>query len=265
MPTRELVDRFIQSRYAKGLSRQAIRWYGGILNLFDRQYPVLPLNPDNIEEFLAKIPGDERRHGYYRALRAMYKFGNKRLGLMDPFESIDSPRRTRKYPRVLMPDELDQLLSYPHTAKVKAALLFLIDTGCRVGECCYLQPSDFSETPWGYVVKVNGKTGERYVPVSYETYQAMMKVLPFGFQKHWLSELISRAFKEANVKGTAHTLRHTFCTLWEGDPFALQRIVGHARISTTLLYRHLKTAQLSRQHNEFSPLRMVLTRSRSML
>jgi integrase/recombinase XerD len=219
-----------------------------------------------VEDFLSTCEaGDERKHGYYRAIRALYRFASRRLKQFNPVDALDPPKRLKKQPRILMPDELDQLLSYPHPAKVKAALLFLIDTGCRVGEIINLQVSDFNQTPFGYIARLSGKTGMRYVPVSYEVYQAMLRVLPFGWKKHWLGELITKGFKEANIQGSAHTIRHTFCTLWKGDVFALQRIVGHARIGTTQLYRHLQTEYLSEQHQQFSPLKMVYSRSKSML
>lgn len=266
MQTQEVVFLFLKSRRARGLSPETIRWYEGILNKYSKRYEELPRDPEDVEDFISSCTaGDERRLGYYRALRALYRFGNKRLKLINPVDIIDPPRRIKKQPHILMPDEIDQLLSYPHPAKIKAALLFLVDTGCRIGEIINLQVSDFNETPRGYIVKVSGKTGERYVPVSHEVYLAMNKVLPFGWKKHWLGELVSKAFKEARVEGTGHTLRHTFCSLWAGDIFALQRIVGHARRSTTQIYRHLQTGYLSEQHNQFSPLKMVYSRSKSML
>jgi len=266
LQTQEAVNLFLKSRTARGLSKQTIRWYKGILYFFAAQYPTLPLIPDYIEDFLASCQaGDERRHGYYRTVRCLYRFLHYRLDIPNPVEKVAPPKVRLKCPRVLMPDEIDQLLSYPHAPKIKAALLFLLDTGARLGELRNLTADHFTETPWGYVAIVNGKTGFRYIPVSNETYRTLLKYLPFKYSRSWLCRLISRAFRDAYVEGTAHTLRHTFATLWEGDETVLQQIMGHTHISTTMLYRHLRTRTLSAQHREHSPLRMVLSASKSML
>jgi len=226
----------------------------------------LPRKDEQIEDFIASCQaGDERKHGYYRALRAFYTFLHRRHKIPNPMEYIDAPRRKPKKPKPLIIDELDQLLAYPHLPKIKAALLFLADTGCRVGEAADLTPSDLTKTAWGYIARIRGKTGDRLVPISPETYQALVKYLPFGFTTYRFRRLISQAFKDARVKGSGINLRHTFATVWLGDELILQQIMGHAHLSTTRIYRALRTEIISAQHSQYSPLKMVLSRSRSML
>ena len=266
MQTKEALKLFLKSRAAKGLSKQTIRWYVGVLKLFVQRFKKLPKSPEHIEVFVASCQaGDERRHGYYRAVRALYRFLHRRYNIPNPVERIDPPKRKPKYPKVLTPDELNQLLTFPHSAKIKTALLFLIDTGARVGELASLRKEDLSETPWGYIARLDGKTGVRLVPISNETYRALRDNLPLGYSSNRLRRLISRAFDDAYVTGSSLKIRHTFATLWEGDELVLQKIMGHAHLSTTLIYRHLRTRTLSAQHHEYSPLTMVFTRSRSML
>jgi integrase len=263
--TAEAVNMFLQSRRAKGLSPQTIRWYRGILLLFAKKFPKVPKSPSDIEQFLLECRcGDERRHGYYRALRCFYQFLHKRGGTPLVMEYVEPPHRSHKEPYWLIPDELNRLLSYPHPPGIKTALLFLTDTGARLGELSSLSIDNIRETPWGYIVGIKGKTGVRYVPISYETYHALMVSLPLGKGKHRLGRLISIAFKNAGVKGSAIALRHTFGTLWEGDELALQAIMGHAHLSTTKIYRHLRMKTLSEQHRLYSPLRMVLYSSKEM-
>lgn len=266
MNTLEAINLFINSRRSKGLSPQTIRWYRGILLFFAQRYPTLPESPEDIEAFLVSCKtGDERRHGYYRTLRCLYRFLHRRLNTPNPVEVVDPPRRLPKQPKALMPDDVNKLLNYPHPPQIKAAILFLIDTGARVGELAGLDIDDLEETPWGLVATIKGKTGVRMVPISYETYHALMVNLPFRYKAHWMGTLISRAFNNAGVEGSAHKLRHTFGTLWQGDELVLQQIMGHAHLSTTRLYRHLRTQVLSEQHHQYSPLRMVLASSKSML
>jgi integrase len=112
------------------------------------------------------------------------------------------------------------------------------------------------------VVKV---AGMRIVPISYETYHALMINLPFVWSKDWLARLISENCKQAGVKAGALVFRHTFGSLWSGDEIILQQIMGHTTLTTTKRYRHLRTQVLVKQHNEFTPLKMVLGSSKSML
>lgn len=259
---------FIKSRKAKGLPKETIRWYQGILQEFARFTPRLPEQPDLIYDFLAKCTaGDERRHGYYRALKAMYNYIDRRLhAFPNPMIFVDPPRRKPKQPRPLMPEELQQLLSYPHQADIKALLLFLIDTGARVGEAAMLQPQDISETPWGYIARITreGKTGSRLVPISPETYHALMKVLPLKYTKYRTRRLISKAFDDARVQGSGINLRHTFGTLWDGDELMLQRIMGHSHLSTTKIYRQLRIESMMAQHYQYSPLKKIMSSTKRM-
>lgn len=266
MRTMEAVDIFLKSRQSKGLSPQTLRWYRGILFLFAKQFPRLPKSPSDIEEFLVNCQaGDERRHGYYRALRCFYRFLNKRLNIPNPVEMVDPPRRCRKYPRPLMPEDVDKLLAYPHSPKIKTALLFLVDTGARLGELTDLNIDMLAQTPWGFAAIIKGKTGTRTVALNYETYHALMVNLPLGYSRYRLRRKIAQAFKEAGVKGSALTLRHSFATFWEGDELILQQIMGHAHLSTTRLYRQLRIKRLTEQHHKYSLLNMVLSTSKSML
>jgi len=265
--TSAAVDSFLVSRGGKGLSPTTLRFYRVTLDPFAASCPSLPIRCAKIEAFLANLTcGDERRMGYYRSLHALYRFlKRRRLIRSNPMEDVEPPKRHKKNPRFLTADELDQLLRYPHKPMVKASLLFLADTGCRVGELYRLQPGNFQETPEGWIAHVDGKSGQHIVPVGIETYRAILPFLPIRCSLWWLRVQVKQAFRDSHVPGSSKTLRHTFGTQWNGDFTALQKIMGHANMDTTLIYRHLNTARLSEQHNRFSPLHMVYGRTKSML
>jgi integrase/recombinase XerD len=258
MTTLEGVEAFLKSRQAKGLSPRTINWYRVTLHPFAAMFPVLPDKPEAIEDFLIQCrAGDERRHGYYRALRAFYRFLARRFKVDNIVAMVDAPKRQGKRPHPLTLDELDQLLSFPHPVRIHTALTFLADSGARVGEASRLKTEDLTETQWGPVARVTGKTGARIIPISEGTYQLLLRILPFRLSANRLCRLVSAAFRDAHVKGTAHSLRHTFGTYWEGDEMILQYILGHANISTTQIYRQLRTKKMCEQHHEHSPLKMV--------
>lgn len=266
MRTEKLATIFLDSCRAKNLSPRTIKWYEGILRAFSTRCHGLPQKPSQVEAFLVSCPGkDERRHGYYRTLRAFYHFLERRYRVRNPIKQLDPPRRERKDPRFLMPEDINRLINFAHRPKVEAALTFLTDTGARLGEVATVDLDDFLETPWGFIARIHGKTGMRSVPISYETYHMMLVNLPFGVGVDQLGRWISQAFKDAGVKGSAHTLRHSFATLWQGDELALQAIMGHSNLATTKLYRHLRMQYLSTQHTQFTPLKMVLRTQAAML
>jgi integrase len=267
MKTKEALESFLYSCRARGLSDRTIDWYAGILVKFGLMYLKLPKKPEDCEAFIISCPGgDERRHGYYRALRSFYNYAVYRLKLKhNPMEHIPSPRVKVKLPRPLTIEQLNQLLSYPHKGRIKAILLFLADTGTRLGELVNLSPADIIDTAAGYIASVTGKTGARFVPLSPEVYLSIIKYLPLNISRGRASHLILRAFQDAHIPGSAHSLRHTFGTLWRGDIDVLRLILGHSKISTTMMYRKLQIENLSQAHNIYSPLRLVLPLSRSMI
>jgi integrase len=261
MNTKTAIDNFLTSRQAKGLSPSAIKWYRCILNDFQKMYPKLPTKPEMIERFLISCAGgDERRHGYFRTLRALYNFLEKRCQVKNIVKLIDPPRRKHKKPKPITLDELDQLLSFPHPADITAGLIFMADCGARIGETVRLKPGDLNFTGYGYIARINGKTGERIVPISEVTYNTMLAVLPFHYSANFYCKLISRAFQEAHVKGTGHSIRHTFATYWKGDRHILKEILGHASITTTELYSGLLWDENSREHMKYSLLKLIQAR-----
>jgi len=267
MKTSEAVKSYLYSCQARGLSPNTICWYAGILRAFAAAYPKLPKKPEDCETFILSCKGgDEWRHGYYRALNAFYNYAVSRLKLKhNPMDKVSAPRVKKKLPRPISPEQLNQLLTFPHKPRVTGMLVFLADTGVRLGELVSLPRDNLIETSYGYVASVTGKTGARLVPVSVEAYRAIYKHLPLNMSRGRASHLIIWAFQDAHVPGSAINLRHTFGTLWRGDIDQLQMIMGHSKISTTQIYRKLQIENICRSHNIYSPLRLVLPLQQSML
>jgi integrase/recombinase XerD len=73
-------------------------------------------------------------------------------------------------------------------------------------------------------------------------------------------QLLKRLADRANLDGvkcSPHVFRHTFATMAIAsgmNVFALKEILGHASLTTTLKYVHLKQADLKAQHDKYSPL-----------
>jgi integrase len=267
METVKAYELFIQSRRDKNLSPFTLKWYKNILLKFIGFYEELPRYSVECERFIGSCQaGDERRHGYYRALKALYSFLEGRNYIRkNPMCSVLEPERLKKLPRPIHPPDIARLWSREMPTDIRAAIRFFIDTGSRLEECHNLGKDDLFEAPWGYGALISGKTGQRAVPISVETYQLLKKVLPFRYKKDWLGRRVSREFRAAGIRGAAHNLRHTFGTYWDGDLDTLQRIMGHSTINTTMIYREIRTEILAKQHRQYSPARWMLTGQVPML
>lgn len=63
-----------------------------------------------------------------------------------------------------------------------------------------------------------------------------------------------------NKRVSPHTFRHTAALLYilnGGDPFSLQKILGHSDMSMVRKYIQMTNADVKRQHNAFSPLKNI--------
>ncbi|KEO82011.1 tyrosine-type recombinase/integrase [Tumebacillus flagellatus] len=63
-----------------------------------------------------------------------------------------------------------------------------------------------------------------------------------------------------NKRVSPHTFRHTGALLYilnGGDPFSLQRILGHSDMSMVRKYIQMTNSDVKRQHNSFSPLKNI--------
>ena len=212
------------------------------------------------------------------ALRALLRVQIE-LGLRreNPAELLSSPKRPRRLPRVLKPDEVEALLdripaTTPLELRDRALFELAYASGLRAEELVTLDLDsvDFdSET-----VRVEGKGGKtRIVPVGEPALRALERYLAAGRPtletpaeralllsksghrlstsdvrrrlRIWARRSAQRA--PALVDAHPHALRHSFAThLLEGgaDLRAIQELLGHATISTTQVYTRVESRRL---------------------
>jgi len=267
------IQSFLYNRRSLNRRPRTIRWYEKNLNRFAAFYPNrLPTNPEAIEEFLARAVPDEKdetRHGYYRTLKALYRFTCKRHRSLNPMDLLDPPMRRKKVRPTLSSQEMNQLLQAP-ILRDRAALSLFIDNGARVGEVASLRKQNIFED----YIKVNGKSGEREIPISEETRRLLLSLASsnrttdhvFIGQRGPLTtsgiyRLVQKYMRKANISGPKlgpHRIRHAFGKHYiknGGDTRSLQKIMGHANITTTEIYVGLASEEIIAKHHQFTPLR----------
>ena len=274
MNTAAAAQSFIYSRRALNRRPSTIKWYERNLKRLIDFSPELPTEPEPLEQFLAEAVPDEReqtRHGYYRTLKALYRFTCRRRRLLNPMDLIDPPARHKKVKSSLTAQELMVLLSKPPGVRDTALLTLFVDSGCRAGEAASLRKQNIYE---GYVV-VEGKTGQRFAFISEETRRLLLNLVAsnngssdyvFLGQRGVLTtsgiyRIVSKYLKAANIsppKMGPHRLRHAFgknYILNGGDTRSLQEIMGHKNISVTEEYVELSRGDVQGKHHQFTPLR----------
>ena len=242
--------------------------------------PALPQSPLELETILARQRvSAATADGYYRDLRCFYRWAARRLGVADAAADLTRPHLLPTLPHVLTHEQVIALLR-GCDRRERALISFALDTGARLGEIAAIRRHDITQqaatdgTIQHLVRLPAAKTGTRIVPLSRH---AAALLTGIGNAEHlWISvynnrapggapltpnaiqQLIRRATKRTlGVEFGPHALRHTFATMYlraGGDVESLRRILGHADVSTTVIYLHLVADDLSRKHALYSPI-----------
>ncbi len=202
----------------------------------------------------------------------------------DPSENLISPSVTKRLPRPISPEEIEALLDAPAAERSargirdKALLELLYATGMRVTEVVSLEVDDVNLA--SSTVRCIGKGAkERIIPLYSKAVRALEEYLEKGrlslikdseekalFVNHrgerltrqglWL--IIKRYVKQVGISDlvTPHTLRHSFAThMLNGgaDLRNVQKLLGHANISTTQVYTQVSSKHLREVYDDSHP------------
>jgi integrase/recombinase XerD len=215
---------------------------------------------------------------YARAIRAFFGF-LQREELIDtsPMLKVKMPKVPYKVVPTFSAREVERLLSQPnqHTRRGfrdYLMLLLFVDTAARLSEVASLKLDDV-DLEQGYL-HVMGKGGkERYIPFGNKVAKMLLKYKmkhrpdPMGTDHFFLAsdgrplcgERISAIVRELGQKAGLkrcypHKLRHTGSVLYlrnGGDPFSLQKKLGHTSLSMTRHYSNLADSDVRAQHMKF--------------
>ena len=268
--TEEMAGKFLEYCRQRQLADKTLEFYQWCLEKLVRQCPEWPASSGKIAAaWDCPTLGRVSRCDLERGLRTFLYWAEETHGCPNPLRGTKKMPQAKTLPRVLEEEEAAAVWNACANEQERAMVALLLDTGIRLGELAALR--------WGDVgtrsLNVSGKTGPRVVPVS----PSVRKMLDgLGDSHHiWVSRkgpmtrsavqmALRRIFPRAGLSGPKlgpHLLRHTFATHYVdggGSLAHLQRILGHASISTTEIYLHLSVSGLQSDHAEHSPARRFM-------
>lgn len=242
----------------------------------------------DIRSFLAYLKGRTySRSSISRklaCLRSFFKYlARENLLETNPAAGIQTPKREKRLPQFLNPEEVIRLLEAPakntwEEKRDKAILETLYSSGLRVSELVGLNQEDVDV--FGGLVRVRGKgKKERIVPLGQMALKALQSYVehkPSRDHRNALKaplylnrsggRLSDRSIRRMILKYTRrialnkevspHTLRHSFAThmLDRGaDLRSVQELLGHENLSTTQIYTHVTTKRLKEAYDAAHP------------
>lgn len=185
-------------------------------------------------------------------------FFEKTLGRKWFVFELVRPAPTKKLPVVLSREEVRTVLRQIRNPMARMALTVIYACGLRNAEGVKLSIKDIDGDRKQLWVRCGKGWKDRAVPLAdhvlklvrahYRTYGNGDKWLFPHKGEHITTDLLQRVFKKAlqqagiTKSATPHTLRHSYAThlLENGEDITtLQKVLGHADISTTRIYLHL--------------------------
>jgi len=232
------------------------------------------LTPVSIERHLASV------RSFFQYLMKSGKAGH------NPARMVRSPKKEKKVPRVLSPDEVFALLDTPDAEskegiRDRAILELFYASGLRVSELCGLNLADLDLDQ--RLLRVLGKgSRERVVPFHDSAAARLKKYLAVRPKFHprvlsqdasqalFLNErgrrlsrqsvelLLKKHLQKSNIlkPATPHTLRHSFATHLLDSRMgirSIQELLGHQSLSTTQKYTHAGLKEIMEAYDDAHP------------
>lgn len=275
---KNVVSKLDQQVTLRGQSKSTLNNYIRRIALFVIHFQDLPENimEDEINEYLVALARDPKspsrssfKHMVY-GLRYYYRL----LGMNKQAIALPSLKQDTKLPVILNRSELKQLFLAPTLLKQRIALTLIYSAGLRGQEVINLKISDVDFERNTIHIRQSKYKKDRIVPLSNYMAQGLKKYLKAENPHVWLfngkepdgrysirglSWIMRENLKKTSIKKQVnlHSLRHTYAThlLEQGvDIVTLKNLLGHAEITTTMIYLHIAQCPQVKPHSPLDTL-----------
>ena len=262
-----LRQRMIEDLQLRNRSPRTIQCYVGHVRRFAAHFGRSPeeLGPEHVRDYqLHLLQQRVSWSAFNQSICALSFLYGTTLGRPETLERLAYGRRPKRIPRVLGRDEVRELLACTRQRQPRMVLTTIYGTGMRISEAVALRVADIDSREMTILVARGKGNKQRLVPLSARLLEELRAWWLTHRHPRWLfpgshpgrpidvgpvQNACLMAATQAGLKpgATPHTLRHTFATeLLEAgiDLLTIQRILGHATLSTTLLYTHVRRDRL---------------------
>jgi len=274
----KVITKLSQQVTLRGQSKSTMSNYTSRLALFVIHFERLPeqVSEDEINEYLvalARNPKSPSRSSFKHMVYGL-RYYYRLLGMNKKAIALPSLKKDTKLPVILNRRELKQLFSAPALLKQRIVLTLIYSAGLRGQEVINLKISDVDFERMTIHIRESKYKKDRIVPLSPTMAIGLKKYLAAENPHIWLFNGkepdgrysvrgLSWVMRE-NLKKTSitkdvnlHSLRHSYAThlLEEGlNIVTLKELLGHAEITTTMIYLHVAQCELVKPHSPLDTL-----------
>ena len=234
------------------------------------------ISDDELQEYLCALAMDPKspsrstfKHHVY-GLRYYFRL----IGQNKRAISLPSLKASAKLPAILNRSELRTLFFAPRLLKHRIVLTLIYSAGLRGQEAINLKISDIDFERMTIHIRQSKYKKDRIVPLSNYMAQGLKKYLAAENPHIWLfngkepdgrysvkglSWVMRESLKKTTIRKQVnlHSLRHSYAThlLEEGvNIVTLKDLLGHADISTTMIYLHAAQCEHTKAHSPLDTL-----------
>lgn len=264
-----IADLLWEAGLRRGLRPETMKTYIYTVGKFLRTYHLEPfqVTKQDIEKHLLQLIRWNRAGStvtvHLHALQFFYRHVlGKRLFIALP------PIRVRKrLPTYLSQEEISSFFSVLDNMAHRLLILLTYGAGLRVSEVVSLHVRDIDlRSGYGWVRNGKGGKDRLFITpqlltddlakwITQHQLQSEDWLFPGNQDGHYSDSSVRRIVAQARIKAgitrpvTPHTLRHSFATHLLENGYSLievNRLLGHSRMETTMVYTHLANPQLTR-------------------
>jgi integrase/recombinase XerD len=270
----ELRRDMTESMQLHGLSDSTQKVYIRCIRNLAKFYMLSPdqLSEEQIKRFFLHLRNERKlSEGTFRTHRFAVKFLYEvTLDRTIPLLGKIHPRKCRKLPIILAPEEVATIIRCVRHPAARACLWVIYSCGLRRSEGVALRATDIDSKRMVLRVRMGKGGKDRYVPLPQGTlfmlrnYWAANRPKDLLFPvrddrpmcPQYLGKVFKAALRQSGVPkdATVHTLRHSYAThLLENQVNlrVIQEVLGHSSPRTTAIYTHVTDNSLTEMRKAF--------------